>query len=292
MVANFPLVSVIMNCYNGEEFLNTAVDSVLAQSYQNWELIFWDNQSSDNSAKVFSAHCDTRLKYFLAPDHTLLYEARNYAVQKSKGEYLAFLDVDDWWDPSKLEKQISFFQDPKVGMLCSKYWIVNKIDNSKKISSTNPIPSGWVLNSLLKKYQVGLSTLVIRRSAFSSLHNGFDPKLHVTGDFDIVLRLARKWKMISLQEPLVCYLLHGGNVSQSEKGKQVEEYHYWLKKMSQYPDVVMLSGFRAVKNEYSYMKARLYLNEKSYKEAWRILFKMSWQKYKFKLAYFLLKSYL
>ena len=91
-----PFVSIIMNCYNGEEFLNTAVDSVLAQSYQNWELIFWDNQSSDNSAKVFSAHCDTRLKYFLAPDHTLLYEARNYAVQKSKGEYLAFLDVDDW----------------------------------------------------------------------------------------------------------------------------------------------------------------------------------------------------
>lgn len=292
MVAGPPLVSVIMNCYNGENFLREAVDSVLAQSYENWELIFWDNQSSDNSAEIFKDYCDPRLKYFMSPEHTLLYKARNYAVKKSKGEFLAFLDVDDWWNPLKLEKQISFFQDPMVGMVCAKYWIVQQKDQRKKISSTKLIPSGWVLNSLLKKYQVGLSTLVIRRAAFSSLSGGFDPNLHITGDFDIVLRLARKWKMVSLQEPLANYLLHGENVSKRGKRRQVEEYHSWLNKMKKYPDVVKLSGFRAVKNEYAYMKGRLYLSEKRRKKVWCILSKMPCQKYKFKLAWFLLQSYL
>ena len=95
------LVSVIMNCFNGEKFLREAIDSVLAQKYQNWELIFWDNQSTDSSAEIVKSYDDPRIYYFYAPQHTLLYEARNYAIQKSKGEFLAFLDVDDWWEPTR-----------------------------------------------------------------------------------------------------------------------------------------------------------------------------------------------
>ena len=63
---NAPLVSIIMNCYNGETYLNESIESILSQTYKNWELIFWDNQSKDNSAKIFKNYKDIRLKYFFS----------------------------------------------------------------------------------------------------------------------------------------------------------------------------------------------------------------------------------
>ena len=73
-----PLVSIIMNCYNGETYLYVKVlKSVLSQTYENWELIFWDNRSVDKSAEIFKSYKDKRFKYYYAPQHTFLYEARN-----------------------------------------------------------------------------------------------------------------------------------------------------------------------------------------------------------------------
>ena len=77
-----PLVSVIMNCFNGEKYLSEAIESVITQKYENWELIFWDNQSSDRSKEIFNTYDDKRLKYFLSNKHTLLSEARSFAIEK------------------------------------------------------------------------------------------------------------------------------------------------------------------------------------------------------------------
>ena len=86
MTSEKALVSVIMNCFNGEQYLSQAVKSVLDQDYDNFEVIFWDNQSTDNSASIFKSFNDKRLKYFYANKHTNLYEARNHAIEKSNGE--------------------------------------------------------------------------------------------------------------------------------------------------------------------------------------------------------------
>ena len=96
-----PLVSVVINCYNGERFLKKAIDSVYAQSYQNWEIIFWDNRSEDKSAEIFKSYNDKRFKYFYAKKHTSLYKARNLAIKESSGELLAFIDTDDLWEKNK-----------------------------------------------------------------------------------------------------------------------------------------------------------------------------------------------
>ena len=104
------LVSVIINCYNGEEFLSLAIDSVLAQTYENWELIFWDNQSTDSSKAIFESYNDRRLKYFFAPEHTDLGGARANAFKYLCGDFIAILDADDMWLPTKLEKQIKLFK--------------------------------------------------------------------------------------------------------------------------------------------------------------------------------------
>ncbi|MEB3828453.1 glycosyltransferase family 2 protein, partial [Phormidium sp. CCY1219] len=105
---DYPLVSVIMNCYNGEKYLKEAIDSVYAQTYPNWEIIFVDNASVDQTAAIANSY-DNRLKYFRNPLTVKLGESRNIACEHAKGEFLAFLDCDDIWMPDKLELQIPLF---------------------------------------------------------------------------------------------------------------------------------------------------------------------------------------
>ena len=116
MCRKLPLVSVIINCYNGEKYLRQAIDSVLSQSYKNFEIIFWDNQSTDASAELVQSFNDSRIKYFLSPNHTVLYGARNQAVQKASGDFLSFIDCDDIWSREKLERQLRLFDDEDVGL--------------------------------------------------------------------------------------------------------------------------------------------------------------------------------
>ena len=79
------LVSIIVNCFNGERFLAEALESVINQTYQNWELIFWDNQSSDNSSEIFKSYKHPNFNYFYAPNHTHLGRARELALKRTNG---------------------------------------------------------------------------------------------------------------------------------------------------------------------------------------------------------------
>ena len=126
-----PLVSIIMNCFNGETYMNESIKSVLSQTYENWELIFWDNQSIDSSAKIFKSYEDKRFEYFYANEHSTLYKARNLAIERSKGDFIAFLDTDDLWDKNKLKLQMHYFNNPEVGVVFSNLWMLKK-DTKKK----------------------------------------------------------------------------------------------------------------------------------------------------------------
>ena len=112
--AKNPLVSVIMNCHNGETYLKESISSLINQTYKNWELIFWDNFSSDSSKEVLMQFSDKRIKYYYTKNFTPLYEARNLAIKKTSGEFISFLDTDDWWSPKRLEKQIELFLKIKI----------------------------------------------------------------------------------------------------------------------------------------------------------------------------------
>ena len=96
-----PLVSVIMNCYNGEKYLQRAIDSIIVQTYKNLEIIFWDNASTDSSADIYrnTAEKDARFKYFKSEKNVNLGEARALAVNECTGDYITFLDTDDEWLP-------------------------------------------------------------------------------------------------------------------------------------------------------------------------------------------------
>jgi len=283
MQNNQPLVSVIMNCFNGEEYLREAIDSVIAQTYTNWEIIFWDNQSVDRSAEIFKSYNDSHFRYFYAPKHTLLYEARNCAIEKSCGEYFAFLDVDDTWSENKLEKQIPLFVDEKVGFVCSNYWIVDEVRITRKLFRKRLIPSGWVLRELLSDYPVGLLTLVVRRTAFDELGSGCDSRFHIIGDMDLVVRLAKNWKMGSCQASLAHYRIHGENEGKKQKVRNVAEYQIWVDELRKSSDIYRMPEFKKVVEELLYMQGLLNIDQNNKAKAWRQLRQLSWGNYKLKL---------
>ena len=97
MNSNLPLVSIIVNCHNGQEYLYECLKSITKQTYENWELIFWDNHSSDLSSKILKSFKDKRIKYFKSNKFTSLCLARNLAIKKAGGKYITFLDTDDIW---------------------------------------------------------------------------------------------------------------------------------------------------------------------------------------------------
>ena len=116
-----PLVSIIINCYNGEKYLKNCIDSVINQTYKNWEIIFWDNLSTDNSKKIIEKYSDKRIKYFCTKKFSKLYHARNLAIENASGTLIAFLDVDDYWFRDKLEKQIKKINEENTDVVYSNF---------------------------------------------------------------------------------------------------------------------------------------------------------------------------
>lgn len=227
-----PLVSVIINCFNGEKYLRETLDSVVTQTYKNWEIIFWDNQSTDKSAEIYKSYKDSRLKYYYASSHAdILYEARNYALKKTNGDFIAFLDVDDWWLPNKLEKQIPLFDDPDVGLVYGNLWRLFEKKNKKKIYRKKILPTGMILGELLHDYVIGSPTYVIRKKSLDSLGYHFNKDFHIIGDFDLNIRLAAKWKINCVQDPVATVRIHGQNVSLLNKNKEIDELKIWYNEM-------------------------------------------------------------
>jgi glycosyltransferase involved in cell wall biosynthesis len=222
-----PLISIIMNCYNGEEFLNHAIKSVLSQTYKNWELIFWDNKSTDNSFKILKKYKDKRIKYFYAKKYTTLYEARNLAIEKSKGKFIAFLDVDDFWSKNKLELQISHFKEKKIGLVYSNFYkFYNK---KKKLAYKNYLPSGKVTKKIIKNYQIGILTVILRRS-FLNKKRLFDFNYDLLSDYDFILNFSLKHEFYAVNQPLAYYRIHGNQLQKKKMISQARQFCKWFEK--------------------------------------------------------------
>ena len=149
-----------MNCHNGQKYLSEAIDSIINQTYLNWELIFWDNCSTDKSSNILKSYQDSRIKYFKSDNFTTLGEARDLAFQKCTGEYIAFLDTDDIWYSTKLEKQINFFEND-VGIVTCNTIFFNK-EQKEPLYKKN-IQEGYVFENLLKNYNLSLETMIVKK---------------------------------------------------------------------------------------------------------------------------------
>ncbi|HQT58835.1 glycosyltransferase [Daejeonella sp.] len=257
-----PLVSVVINCYNGEEYLSQALESVLSQTYSNWEVIFWDNQSTDKSAKIFKSYNDPRFVYCYAPKHTWLYEARNYAVERTKGEFIAFLDVDDLWLPEKLESQISLFGDVNIGLVAGDYYEHYEQLGTRQLF-TIVVPShNKIIESLLQGNFIGMFTIIVRASALKQLDQPFDASYHIIGDFDMLIRIFENWKLGWVHQPVGVYRIHGNNESLKRKKMQIDEEASWIVKMKNNAAVSGIKAFKLFSDMVLYKDAMYFLNQK------------------------------
>jgi len=211
-----PKVSVIINCYNGEKYLKESIDSVYAQTYQNWEIIFWDNASTDSSAEIARSYND-KLKYFRGEKTVPLFAARNYALKETRGEYIAIIDCDDLWLPRKLEEQLPLLEkDEKVGLVYSDAFLFNQKGKERRQFEITKPCRGNVFPELLCNNFINTQTVVIRKKVFDSLEYCFNGSLTYVGDFDIYLRISYKWKVDYVDRPLASYRLHLGSATFKE----------------------------------------------------------------------------
>ena len=226
---NRPLVSIIMNCYNGDRYLENSVKCVLNQSYKNWELIFWDNQSKDNSAKILKKFKDKRIKYYKAKFFKKLGESRASAYEKCRGEFIAFLDTDDIWLKKKLEYQIKHFRNPEVGIVICNTNFFNK--KYKKTLYKQSPKQGYVLKNLISNYNISLETLVLKKSYLRKLDYVFDKSYSHISDLDLILRLAKYCKLSYENRVLAGWRVHAESETWKYPEKFIIEKKLFIKKI-------------------------------------------------------------
>lgn len=220
-----PLVSVIINCYNGEKYLREAIDSVIAQTYTNWELIFWDNQSTDGTAEIVKSYKDDRIRYFYAPEHTPLGEARNLAMKETKGEYICFLDADDLWVNTKIELELlTFRKDSSIGVVYTNYLTYGDC-KPKEFGGEQGYRD---TNSIMCDYDIGMSSAMILKDVIVNRNITFNCKFQLVEDFDFFIEVSRYTKLFHVRDCLVYNRIHGANLtyrSRNWHGEFLELYN-------------------------------------------------------------------
>jgi len=192
-----PTVSIIIPTYNRPDYLIEAVASVLAQTYQDFEIIVVDDGSGDETKSRFAEFV---AKTPAAQGRTFFYEqknsgsaiARNRGIFYSKGEYIAFLDSDDLWYPNKLEKQVKILdENPDIGVVYTDCYCGESADDSHQtafFANANP-PSGMIFEQMVRNNLFWTSSLLVRKEAFI-LAGMFDPTLRRCQDYDLWLRIC------------------------------------------------------------------------------------------------------
>ena len=215
-----PLVSIIMNVRNGAPFLREALDSVMAQTFQDWELIVWDDRSTDASAAIVGEYSDPRIRYFLSPEETALGPARNAAIRQAGGEWLAFLDQDDIWLPRKLEKQMAL-ATPEVGIVYGRTVLFDSrrgnlrdYDYAHEFSA---LPEGDIFTLLFRDACfIAMSSAMLRRSAVKEV-GGIPDTIQWVPDYYLYIAIARRYRARAVQEVVCRYRVHAGSMTRSHQ---------------------------------------------------------------------------
>ena len=222
------LISVIVNCYNGEKYLLKTLQSIKKQRYKKFEVIFFDNCSTDDSAKIFKNINDKRFKYFKTKKKVKLYKARNLALNKCRGDFITFLDTDDWWDKNFLSSRKSFFTSVKdYGFSYSNCFHHYENTNKTKIFSKKKFLSGFVTKNLLNDYIVKMGTIIIKKK-IAKLYK-FNENFNIIGDYDYILRVSEKFKAKTFNDCLVTIRVHQNNFSHNNRKEFYNEFKRWIK---------------------------------------------------------------
>lgn len=207
------LITVIIPTYNSAQYLNAAVESVLQQTFKDLEILIIDDGSKDNTSELVKSFGD-KVRY-IYQENAGVSIARNNGIKESKGKYVAFLDADDTWLPTKLEKQVNALKDnPDYKFCFSDFVGVNQNLQPIEMKRARLLNSA-IKDLLLRGNVVGsICTVLCERELFDKV-GGFDPKLSQCADWDMWIRLATLTDFLFVDEQLVTYRQHDSNMSRN-----------------------------------------------------------------------------
>ena len=207
---NKPLLSVVMPVYNGEKFLNKAIESILNQSFGEFEFIIINDGSTDNSQKIIESYTDNRIKA-IKKQNTGLIDTLNMGISASTGEWIARMDADDISYPTRFEEQLKFIQDD-IAVIGSQACLIDEFDNI--CGETRFDCENDKIRKKLGQYKSNIihPSVIINKSMINRV-GGYDPKMHVAEDYDLWLRISRIGKIINVNKKLIGLRKHTGNIS-------------------------------------------------------------------------------
>lgn len=219
-----PLVTVFTTVYNCSNYIRKTIESILNQSYTNFEYIIIDDGSTDDTVAIIQSYDDKRIQHHVNKTNQGISKNRNAGIQLAKGKYIATIDADDLMKPSKLLKQVSFMEaNPNFGIIGT---YVNNIDSNDKIIGNEihfPLPFEEVPSRLLFNNYLCTSSTFIRLEALKGLK--FEKEYVVAEDYKLWIKIVRDWKIGFIREVLTQYRVHDSSISQQRKQLMIQCDH-------------------------------------------------------------------
>jgi glycosyltransferase involved in cell wall biosynthesis len=221
MDKEYPLVSVIIPTYNNGHLIEKALKSIIDQSYKRWEIIIVDNYSTDNTKSIIEEYKkDVRIQFFQINNEGIVAKSRNLGIKKATGEYIAFLDSDDWWSPSKLEESLNVLQNG-YDLVYHDLWIAKKSDQQVfwRKAKTRVLKKTVTENLLKNGNGINNSSVVVKKSILEQIGLLTEEKEFIAWeDYDCWVRISMITdRFFRLDKCLGYYWLGGGNLSSTNR---------------------------------------------------------------------------
>lgn len=279
-----PKISIIIPTYNGGIFIKRTIESVLNQTFTDWELLIVDDCSTDNTTNIVKEFIekDNRIKLFKTEKNSgCPATPKNIGIENAQGEYVAFLDHDDEWLPEKLEKQLFIFNKSnksKLGIV-SSYITIKDNQTGRILSRHRSFPKKNPLQKLVQhNFFITCSSMIIKKSVFNKV-GVFDNKFKVSDDWDMWLRMTKAdYEFEVVPEYLVNYFTHENNLSNNNNiEKQLEEFKILIAKncdsLPHIKESWFLGYYYFIKGEYNLSRKYYIQNLFSRELGWFMRFK-------------------
>lgn len=216
-----PSVTVLMSVYNAERYLAEAIESILNQTFKDFEFLIINDGSSDKSEQVIKSFVDSRIRLISRANKGLT-ASLNEGIAKARGKYIARQDADDLSIPTRLEREFKVMEsDPKIGMVGSNYTIIDEEGHSLVTTKVFTHPDDLALAEILSN-QFGHGSVMMRKSVLDKVGT-YDPKVGYVEDYDLFVRISRVARIANIKEPLYFWRRSPGGVSLSNQELQIKQ---------------------------------------------------------------------
>jgi glycosyltransferase involved in cell wall biosynthesis len=253
----FPLVSIVIPTYNYANYLSRALQSILDQTYENWEVIVIDNHSTDDTSKVINRYKDPRIKYLKISNYGVIAKSRNVGILAAKGQWIAFLDSDDWWVADKLRTCAEHF-NKQVDLIYHDLEIMRSKRQffKRKLVKTRKLKKSVLIDLLVNGNAFGNSSVIVRKKMLEKIGLIEESKdLVAVEDYNTWLKIANLTdQFLYLPKRLGYYFIHDQNISKKDISLPIRQATYkFLSILDNKKKIKLESNIRYLSGRFHYL---------------------------------------